>query len=175
MIWQYTPYLIPNVACGLILIILAITGLRNRTSPCARPYSLLMFAAAVWAFCTALELSSADLATQMLAIQIEYLAMVAVPIGWILFALEYTGHEEWITRKNIALLCIIPAVTMMMVVTNSLHHLFYSTVSEVVIGNLSFHVVTYGPAFWLHSIYSYTLIVATLLLIFQRFLFTSPV
>ena len=175
MIWQYTPYLIPNVACGLILIILAITGLRNRTSPCARPYSLLMFAAAVWAFCTALELSSADLATQMLAIQIEYLAMVAVPIGWILFALEYTGHEEWITRKNIALLCIIPAVTMMMVVTNSLHHLFYSTVSEVVIGNLSFHVVTYGPAFWLHSIYSYTLIVATLLLIFQRFLFTTPV
>ena len=58
-----------------------------------------MFAAAVWAFCTALELSSADLATQMLAIQIEYVAMVAVPVGWILFALEYIGHEEWSTRK----------------------------------------------------------------------------
>jgi len=175
MIWQYTSYLIPFVACGLILIILGITGLRNRTSVCARPYSLLMFAAAVWAFCTALELSSADLATQMLAIQIEYVAMVIVPVGWILFALEYTGHEEWITKKNIALLSIIPAITVIMVATNGLHHLFYSTVSEVVIGNLSFHVVTYGPAFWLHSLYSYSLILVTLLLVLQRFLFTSPV
>jgi PAS domain S-box-containing protein len=101
--------------------------------------------------------------------------MVIVPVGWILFALEYTGHEEWITRKNIALLSLIPAITVIMVVTNSLHHLFYTTVSEVVIGGLSFHIVTYGPAFWLHSIYSYTLIFATLLLIFQRFLFTSPI
>ena len=175
MIWQYTPYLIPFVACGLILIILGITGLRNRTSVCARPYSLLMFAAAVWAFCTALELSSADLATQILAIRIEYVAMVAVPVGWILFALEYTGHEEWITRKNIALLSLIPAFTVIMVATNNLHHLFYTTVSEIAIGNLSFHVVTYGPAFWIHSIYSYSLIFVTLLLVLQRFLFTSPV
>lgn len=175
MIWQYTSYLIPFVACGLILIILGITGLRNRTSVCARPYSLLMFAAAVWAFCTALELSSADLATQILAIQIEYLAMVAVPVGWILFALEYTGHEEWITKKNIALLSLIPAITVIMVATNNLHHLFYTTVSEITIGSLSFHVVTYGPAFWLHSIYSYSLIFVTLLLVLQRFLFTSPV
>ncbi len=175
MIWQYTSYLIPFVACGLILIILGITGLRNRTSVCARPYSLLMFAAAVWAFCTALELSSADLATQMLAIQIEYLAMVVVPVGWILFALEYTGHEEWITKKNIALLSLIPALTVIMVATNNLHHLFYTTVSETVIRGLSFHIVTYGPAFWLHSIYSYSLIFVTLLLVLQRFLFTSPV
>jgi len=175
MIWQYTPYLIPYVACGLILLILSITGLRNRTSVCARPYTLLMFAAAVWAFCTALELSSADLATQMLAIQIEYVAIVTVPVGWILFALEYTGHEEWITRKNIALLSLIPAITIIMVATNNLHHLVYTTVSEIGIGSLSFHVVTYGPVFWLHSFYSYSLVFVTLILVLQRFLFTSPV
>lgn len=175
MIWQYSPYFIPYVACGLILVILGITGLRNRTSVCARPYSLLMFAAAVWAFATALELSSADLPSQMLAILIEYPGMAIIPVGWLLFALEYTGREEWITRRNIALLCIIPVITVIMVVTNGFHYLFYSHVSSIVINGLSFHMVTYGPAFWLHTVYSYILVFIAILIVLQRVLFTSPV
>ena len=175
MIWQYSPYFIPYVACGLILLILGLTGLRNRTSICARPYSLLMFAAAVWAFATALELSSADLPTQMFAIVIEYPGMAIIPVGWLLFALEYTGREEWITWRNVALLCIVPAVTVVMVVTNGFHYLFYSHVSSLVINGLSFHEVAYGPAFWLHAVYSYSLILITILVVLQRVLFTSPV
>lgn len=175
MIWQYSPYFIPYVACGFILVILGITGLRNRTSVCARPYALLMFSAAIWAFATALELSSADIPTQMLAIVIEYPGMAIMPVGWLLFALEYTGREEWITWRNVALLCIVPVITVIMVMTNGLHYLFYSHVSSIVINGLSFHLVTYGPAFWLHAVYSYILILITILIVLQRVLFTSPV
>lgn len=175
MIWQSSPYLIPCVTCGLILAILGITGLRNRSCVCARSFSFLMFAGAVWAFCTALELSSADLPTQMLAILLEYPAMALIPVGWLLFAFEYTGRDDWITKKTVVLLCIIPAITILMVATNGIHHLFYSTVTESVIGRLSFHLVSYGPAFWIHALYSYSLVALTILLILQRFLFSSPV
>jgi PAS domain S-box-containing protein len=175
MIWQYSPFLIPCVACGLILAIFAVTGWRNRSCICARSYSFLMMAASIWAFCTALELSSADMQTQMLAILIEYPAMALIPVAWLLFALEYTGREDWITKKTIALLCIVPACTVLLIATNSLHHLFYPTVVETVVGDLRYHVVTYGPAFWLHAVYSYTLICLTILLIFQRFIFSYPV
>jgi len=175
MIWQSSPYFIPCVTCGLILVILGITGLRNRSCVCARSFSLLMFAGAVWAFCTALELSSADLQTQMLAILLEYPAMALIPVGWLLFAFEYTGRDDWISKKTVALLCIIPAITILMVATNEIHHLFYSTVTESVINGLSFHLVTYGPAFWIHALYSYSLIALTILLILQRFIFSSPV
>ncbi|WP_321508000.1 histidine kinase N-terminal 7TM domain-containing protein [uncultured Methanoregula sp.] len=175
MIWQYSPYLIPCITCGFILAILGITGWFNRSCICARSYSILMIAGSIWAFCTALELSSADIQTQMLAILIEYPAMAIIPVAWLLFAFEYIGKDDWITRKNIALLCIIPIITVIAVATNEIHHLFYSTVSERIIGGFSFHIVTYGPAFWLHAVYSYTLICLTILLILQRFIFSSPV
>ena len=71
MIWQYSPYFILYIACGLILFILGATGWHNRNYVCARSFSVLMFAAGVWAFCTALELASADLPTQMLAITLK--------------------------------------------------------------------------------------------------------
>ena len=101
--------------------------------------------------------------------------MVMIPVGWLLFAFEYTGRDDWISKKTVALLCIIPAITILMVTTNGIHHLFYSTVTESVIGGLSFHLVTYGPAFWIHAFYSYSLVALTILLILQRFLFSSPV
>jgi PAS domain S-box-containing protein len=173
MIWQYSPYFIPFIACGLILAILGITGWRNRTYVSALPFALLMFAASLWSFCTALELASADLPTQMLAITLEYPAIVIVPVAWLLFVLEYTGREHWLTRRNIALLCAIPLFTVIMVATNSWHHLYYTSVSEIVSGGLSFHSVTYGPAFWLHGLYSYLLIYIAIMLVFQRFVFTS--
>lgn len=175
MIWQYTPFFILFVACGLILFILGLTGWRNQNYVCARSFSVLMFAAGVWAFCTALELASADLATQMLAITLEYPAMAIIPVGWLLFALEYIGRDELLTKKNIVLLCIIPVFTSLMVATNELHHLFYTTVTDMTFLGLSYHVVTYGPAFWVHAVYSYILISVALLLILQRFLFSSPI
>jgi PAS domain S-box-containing protein len=46
---------------------------------------------------------------------------------------------------------------------------------EEAVGGLSYHIVTYGPAFWVHTIYSYSLIGLSILLILQRFLFSSNV
>nr|WP_319375718.1 histidine kinase N-terminal 7TM domain-containing protein [uncultured Methanoregula sp.] len=174
MIWQYSPYFIPYVACGAVLALFAFAGWKYRTNICGRSFTILMAAASLWAFCTALELASADLPTQMLAIMIEYPAMVVIPVAWFLFAIEYIGREEWITAKRVALLLIVPAITVILVVTNGFHHLFYPEITETVIGGLSFHVVTYGPAFWIHSIYSYSLIFLSVILILQRFLFSSP-
>ena len=172
MIWQYSPYFIPFIACGIILAILGITAWHNRSYSCTRSFSLLMFAASLWAFCTALELASADLPTQMLAIMIEYPAIVTIPVAWLLFALEYTGREHWITRKNIELLFAVPAFTVIMVATNTFHHLYYTSVSETMIDGLSYHIVTYGPAFWMHSFYSYLIITIAIILIIQRLFFT---
>jgi PAS domain S-box-containing protein len=173
MIWQYSPYFVPYIACGLILFILGITGWKNRTYVCARSYTVLMFAAGIWAFCTALELASADLPTQMLAITLEYPPMAIIPVAWLLFALEYTGRDELITAKTVGLLCIVPAFTTIMVATNPFHYLFYSIVTITNFLGLSYHTVTYGPAFWVHAIYSYLIIGTALLLILQRFLFSS--
>lgn len=173
MIWQYSPYTIPFLACGCITLILAVTVWRNRTYVCARPFTLLMLAATLWSFGAALEVSSGDSQMQMLAILFQYPGIVTVPIAWLLFAFEYSGREYWITTQNLLLLFIVPATSVVMVATNNIHHLFYSSVSEQVVGGLLYVDIAYGPFFWFNAIYSYLIIYIAIMLILQRFVFSA--
>jgi PAS domain S-box-containing protein len=173
MVWQYSPYYIPFIATGFIMLILAVTGWRNRSSTCAKPFALLMLAAAIWSFGSALQVSSTDTTFQMLAITLEYPGIVIVPVAWLLFAFEYSGKEHWITRSNLLLLFIVPAVSYILLATNNLHHLFYSSVSQEIIGGLSYIDISYGPVFWFYTIYSYLIIYVCVMFILQRFVFTS--
>jgi len=173
MVWQYSPYYIPFIATGFIMLILAVTGWRNRSNTCAKPFALLMLAAAIWSFGSALEVSSTDVTFQMLAITLEYPGIVIIPVAWLLFAFEYSGKEHWITRSNLLLLSIVPALSYILLATNDLHHLFYSSVSQEIIGGLSYIDISYGPVFWFYTIYSYLIIYVSVMFILQRFVFTS--
>ena len=173
MIWQYSPYYISFIACGCITLILAVTGWRNRSFVCAKPFTLLMLAAAIWSFGSALEVSAADPITQMFAVTLEYPGIVAVPVAWLLFAFEYTGREHWITRNNLALLFAVPCMSILLVATNGVHHLFYTAVTQDVVGGVSYANIIYGPFFWFCSIYSYLIIYLSVMFIVQRFVFTS--
>jgi PAS domain S-box-containing protein len=173
MIWQYSPYYIPFIACGCITLILAVTGWRNRSHICAKPFALLMLAASIWSFGSALEVSAADPVTQMFAVTLQYPGIVTVPVAWLLFAFEYTGREHWITRNNLAFLFAVPCLSILLVATNSAHHLFYSSVTQEIIGGVTYPDIIYGPFFWFFSIYTYLIIYLGVMFIVQRFVFTS--
>jgi PAS domain S-box-containing protein len=174
MIWQYSPYFIAFLASGLISLILAATGWQNRSSVCAKPFALLMLSASLWSFGSALEVSSADLPTQMFAVLLQYPGIVTVPVAWLLFAFEYSGREHWITKKNIFLLFTVPAVSIVMVATNNIHHLFYTSVTDQMVGGgLIYPDISYGPFFWFTIIYSSLIIYIAAMLMLQRFVFTS--
>ena len=172
MIWQYSPYSIPFLAGGCITLILATTVWRNRSYTCARPFALLMLAVTVWSFGAAFEVSSAELQAQMIALFIQYLGIVTVPVAWLLFAFEYSGREHWITRQNLLLLSVVPVITLIMVVTNP-YELFYTTVTDQVVGGLSYADIVYGPFFWFNTIYAYLIIYIAIMIILQRFVFSA--
>jgi PAS domain-containing protein len=52
---------------------------------------------------------------------VEYLGIAIVPTAWLALALQYTGREKWLTRRNLALLAIEPFVTLLLAWTNELH------------------------------------------------------
>jgi PAS domain S-box-containing protein len=173
MIWQYSPFFIPFITCGCIFAILALTGWKNRSYASAQPFALLMGAVCVWAFGTALEVASVELSSQMLALSFEYVGIVIVPVAWLIFALEYTGRRNWLTPRNLVLFSLIPAITVFMVATNDLHHLYYTAVSPVIINGLTYHTVSYGPFFWLFVAFSYLMVYVSVMLMVQSFVFTS--
>ena len=173
MIWQYSPYFIAFLACGCISLILAATVWRNRSSVCAKPFTLLMLAASLWSFGAALEVSSADLPTQMFAVMLQYPGIVTVPVAWLLFAFDYSGREHWISKKNLLLLFLVPVISIILVATNNVHHLFYTSVNEQMVGGFMYANISYGPLFWFNTIYSYLIIYIAIMVILQRFVFTS--
>lgn len=173
MIWQYSPYYIPFIACGCITLILAATGWRNRGYVCAKPFALLMLAVSLWAFGSALEVSSADMPTQMFALALQYPGIVTVPVAWLLFALEYSGREHWITTQNLMLLFTVPVISVLMMATNNFHNLYYTEVNEQIVNGLVYADFTYGPFFWFNTIYTYLIIYIAIMIILQRFVITS--
>ena len=72
----------------------------------------------------------------------------------------YTGRQRWLSWRNIALLFVVPAFTILLVVTNAFHQLYYTEVVPNVVGGMVFWVFYYGPLFWIHFIYSYSLVIA---------------
>jgi PAS domain S-box-containing protein len=84
--------------------------------------------------------------------------------AFFVFTLEYTGREEFITRKTLTLLSIEPLFVQCAVWTNEWHRLFFE---EIPRRPETFRTIDYvfGPAFWVHAIYSYLLIAASIVLL----------
>ncbi len=119
-----------------------------------------MAAAAIWSFAYALEISSTDYASNLLTTDIEYFGIATIPVAWFLFAVEYTGRWRWLKRKNVTLLFVVPALTVLLVTTNEFHQLYYTEIIPNVVQGTVIWVFYYGPLFWIHILYSYLLVVA---------------
>jgi PAS domain S-box-containing protein len=170
MHWQYSPYVFPLVIAAAMSTALAIFAWRRRPASGAAPVTLLMLAVAMWQSGYALELSSADLPSQLSWGKLAYLGMVMVPTTWLVFVLQYTGRERWLTRRNLALLAIEPLVTLLLVCTNQFHGLIYSKLELHTYGSFVRLDETFGAWAWVDVAYSYLLLGLGTLLLIQAFI-----
>jgi len=165
--WQYTPYNIPLLIATAVMAALALFAWRRRTVSGATPFALLMLAVAEWSLGYVLELGNADLPTKVFWAKVQYLGIVTVPLTWLAFVLQYTGRARWLTRRNLALLAIVPLITLLLVWTNEIHGLIWSEVIIDTSGPFPMLDLSYGALFWIHTAYSYLLLLLGTLLLIQ--------
>ena len=165
MYWQSTPYVLPLLATALIATFLAIYSWRKRPAPGATPFFIMMLAVAEWTFCYALELSSADFASIVFWAKVEYLGIVIGPVAALVLALEYTGHESWLTLRGRVLLLVVPIITVVLVWTNELHGLIWSAVRIDRSTAVALLDVEYGVWFVMHTAYSYLVMIFGILMV----------
>ncbi len=122
-------------------------------------FALMAFLTSLWAFGYVMEVNAPDLETKLFYVKLEYLAVATIPTLWFIFILQYTGRTRLLNRKVLALLAIEPALTILLAWTNELHHLLYTQTHLAQLGELLLAAPDYGIWFWLHVIYSYTLLV----------------
>jgi len=117
-----------------------------------------------------MELASADLPTVLFWVKVESPGMVAVPVMWLVFALEYSGKGKWLTRRNLVLLFVLPVFIVLLVWSSEFHRLYYLGVSLVPNGPLKILHTTPGTWYWISVTYSYILFVSGAILFVLMFI-----
>ncbi len=155
----------------LTAVIYAWLGLfawRKRPAIAVTTFAWTMLGMAIWSFAYGLEIFAPSLALKLLFTNIEYVGIVSIPVFLLIFSLEFIGKSHLLTPQWRILLWIMPVLIVILVWTNSYHHLVWDAESINGSSGLTLLDIRYGIFFWVQVIYSYILVlVASLLLVIE--------
>lgn len=130
---------------------------REYPEPGSLPLVVMLAGQSWWSATLFLEFQATSLATKLVLADIRWIGIVLIPVGWLWFSLEYTGHNRYLKPHFIAGLLVVPLFTVFLALTGPYNSLLYQS-SEVVTNNgLSFLDRTGGPWFWVIAGYTYIL------------------
>ncbi|WP_136717269.1 sensor histidine kinase [Halorientalis salina] len=173
--WEQTP--LTGLFAAVTVLMLAVGALssRHRDTPGAVPLSVLSVATAIWAGGAAISVARTDPSGLRLFGNTMFFGIVVLPVALLYFAVEYTSHDVGLTRYGPVPLLVMPAITLVVVWTNSIHGLMWTRRTLVETGGIASLSIQYGPWFWVHSAYSYLLIVVATYLLVRMLLVSTTV
>ncbi|HPE70292.1 MAG TPA: histidine kinase N-terminal 7TM domain-containing protein, partial [Thermotogota bacterium] len=146
-------------------------SLKKRATPGSVQMAWLMAASAVWCFTSIFEALGTSLDQKVTWSVLSYLGSQTTPVFFMLFTFRFTRRDGWFKPKLVGSLFVLPAISLGMAITNSLHHLLWSSVSlEPVSGGVA-GVYGHGPWFFVVVVYGYLMVFSALVLLF-RFIFS---
>ncbi len=154
MLWQLTPFAIAFFINGGLFILLSLMVWRRRHIPGSIPLLFMLIAVAEWNLAAGMELSSIPLSNKIFWSKCEYLGSTTVAPLLLIFSLEYTRNTQWLSRRNIIRLMIIPAIIFCFTATNEWHRLIWSDITPSPVGN-NIYIYHHGPVFWLYMAFNY--------------------
>lgn len=170
MNWQYNAWTLLLFTGAAIALALAVLGWRRRAAPGARPFSLFMLLAAWHALAYALEIGGLNLEFIIFWGKVEYVAICFEPVAWLAFALEYSGLQKWLTRRNLLFLSLVPTLVLIASWTNELHGWVKRNFALDRSAGFSNATFTPGPVYWVNVFYVYGVFALTLLLLLRAFM-----
>lgn len=165
---ESTLYIVYSSTSIAISIVAAFLFWHRRNAAGAKAMALSMLSAMIWSLGDLLSALCTGINAKIFWDNTTYIGVVIIPVAWLVYSLQYTKNERYLTRKNLLLLSVIPVITTMLIWTNNFHHLFEKEVSISVAGSLSFTNPTYGTWFWIHAAYSYTLLLVGAFILIKK-------
>ena len=165
----YNPYMLLPLFAMLMALILGYRGWRYRNSRLGKVFLVLMLALAWWSFAVVMEYLSVDLSTKVFWMKMSYFGITVLPVVWLIFTLLYTDRERWVTLRNIAILTILPVITIIMVWTNGAHHLIWKDIWLDTALTPPVDAVTHNIWFCIQAGYAYSLILLGTLCLLSLF------
>jgi len=170
MSYHFTPNMIPLALAALISGALGLYTWQHRRAIGAIPFVVMMLLVFEWEISYILHLAGNDFATKLFWDKVMFFGVVATPLAWLTFALEYTGRKTWLNARRLVMLSIIPVTTLLIIRTNESHQLFWTQSTLSSEGGFSLLNNINGSWFWVHAWYSYILIMVGLVLVVRALL-----
>ncbi|MFC7098310.1 histidine kinase N-terminal 7TM domain-containing protein [Halobaculum marinum] len=140
---------------------------QNRGEPGAASFAALMAGVAVWSVSYAVALSVFDPgARELLEVPLEVGKAIVAP-AWLLFALGYTGRGEYVSRRLIVALAVVPAVTMALVATAPAHGLMWTDYRVAPTFGAATVVFDPGVWFYVHAAFGWAVIGAGMVFLLE--------
>lgn len=143
---------------GSILISMVMTHLfwRRRKSAGALAMSLMMLCAAEWTLFAFVSDMSSSLLEKTFWDKLTYFGVVFIPVLWFIFAIQYTRSDKVLKKRFYFYVSIIPILTLIFMLTDSIHGLFVTNRRLVPLPNttISFIAYDFGLWFWVHVTYT---------------------
>jgi len=156
MAWQYTPYTAPVFLSAVVSLGIAAFAWQHRDRSGAAPLAVFLIGAGLWSFAEGMHLANTELASKVAWTRLEMALTGIVPAAWLALVLEYTGNDEWVTRKTVALLSVEPLAFVGFLVWAP--ELVRSNMELVLVDGYLLFSQTLGPVYYVHLIYSYLLV-----------------
>lgn len=149
--------LVASIGVGVMGAILAWP---KRTEPGGSPLVVLLAGQCWWSASLFFQLNATSRLAKVFWIEVSWLGVVVIPVAWLFFALEYTGHDQYVTWRNVGIVSVIPAVTAFLSLTNQFHDLLY--ISATMVETESGAVMEPSPGVWFWVIAGYTYLLGVL-------------
>lgn len=166
------PYALTLIISGLVVGGLSIyIGLKLEDSVRWIVFAMLSFS--VWGFFYGIELTVQTVEDMLIWTKWQYIGLVLAPPCWVVFALKYTGYNTYGKPWIYPAIFILPALTYLIVLTNSWHHLHYK--SNWLITDGPFPILGIEKGIWypVQVAYSYLFYLLGTVILWKRFRYAN--
>src|SRR6187551_2777724 len=109
MTWQINFFSIIYFISTILVFAATFFSFRHINVRGARYFTYLTYSVEIWALFMGLEYAVVEPAWKIFFGKVEYFGIATIGVTWLMFALNYSRRDHWLTRRNIIFLFTIPA------------------------------------------------------------------
>jgi len=155
--WQFTPYAGCYLLAAGVTFLLSYMGWKMRPVRGATYFSLFTLSTGIWTLGYLFGFFNTQLGWKLAMLRVEYIGNICTNYFWILFAIVYVHYDQWLNKRMLVLLGIVPVITLIQILVVQQHDLFYRVYNLTTEGGLILSTKVYGPGFYLWAGYAYLL------------------
>jgi hypothetical protein len=161
------------LGAAVLIVMLALHGTRHLRLTELRCFQALCLLTAAWSVFQAIDLSQTGLDEKVLLTKLRFTVSPFICVAIFGFLASHSGHASSLTRRNVALISLVPIAAVILAWTTGLHTLFIYDLR--IAAGTSVLQWSAGPLYWVYIAYSNGIMIAGIALLVRSTAEANPI